>query len=485
MKLNDNTEIIIGPPGTGKTATLIAMAKELVESGVDPSQIGYISFTRQAVREASQRIIAATGHDSEKFIGFKTLHSMAFWLLGKKHGDITNSYDVEDISFLPKHVKNPIAKERTKVYAQLYGYHVVTGCPITEVWGRYAGRESGTEEDFFEWVVLYQEHKKRLNKIDFHDLIKEFVDHGIRFPFQYLFIDEAQDFSPDQWAAAAILARNAGRLIIAGDSDQAVYGWAGSNASIFDVVEGHRRVLDQSFRLPKRPYILAHRILGAMARETLYKPTDKDGQVRHIFESELSELPLENGEKWFILCRNNYHVKKIEHYLIARRVRFSHIQGSRGDGFVGKLISRIKWYNEWVATGTATPRRKRLLSNEGSNVEASATSGRKWYEAFDGWPVDRVSYFRELEGQWDSANIFIGTFHASKGAESPNVVVYGDCTRRISEAYNNNSVEELRALYVALTRTSNRLYLVQSTGRYGIPWHHFTKLPEDLTNGIL
>lgn len=485
MILNANTEIIIGPPGTGKTATLIKMATDLVASGVDPSQIGYISFTRQAVREASARIIAATGHDADKFIGFKTLHAMAFWLLGKVHKDITNTYDFDTIAFLPKHLEDPYAKERTKVYSQLYGFHRMTGDPLTEIWGNYAGRNSGTEEDFLEWILLYNKHKKALSKIDFADLIKEFVDRDIKFPFEYLFIDEAQDFAADQWAAAAILAGSASKVIVAGDSDQAVYGWAGAQSNIFDSLEGTRTVLSRSFRVPNLPHILASRVLEAMGRSILYSPKPDAGRVAFIFPDEISSLPVDNGETWFFLCRNNFHAHLLEQVMFKLDIWYQGVSETSRNTNLVKLISRIKWYNQALATGELSPKRKRLLEREGTNIEQSIRRGDPWWQGFDTWPVDRVEYLRRTEHAWPNPKVFIGTFHASKGAEADNVVVYGDCTKRISQAFDIDSPEELRALYVAITRTRNNLFLVQPTGRNGIPWQKFTRLPEDLQNGLL
>ena len=47
--------IILGPPGTGKTTRLLTLVEEYLEMGISPDKIGYFSFTRKAAQEAIHR----------------------------------------------------------------------------------------------------------------------------------------------------------------------------------------------------------------------------------------------------------------------------------------------------------------------------------------------------------------------------------------------------------------------------------------------
>ena len=76
-KLYHKTIKIFGPPGTGKTWTLIErVVKKYIKLGIDPEKIAFISFTNKAVNTAIKRASEAFPHISDKqFSRFRTLHS--------------------------------------------------------------------------------------------------------------------------------------------------------------------------------------------------------------------------------------------------------------------------------------------------------------------------------------------------------------------------------------------------------------------------
>jgi superfamily I DNA/RNA helicase len=86
-------QIILGPPGTGKTTTLLRIVEDSLKRGVPPERIAYLAFTRKAAYEAQERAMAQFGFEEGRFPYFRTLHSLAFKQLGLQRDEVmTNTH---------------------------------------------------------------------------------------------------------------------------------------------------------------------------------------------------------------------------------------------------------------------------------------------------------------------------------------------------------------------------------------------------------
>ena len=94
-------ELILGPPGTGKTTNLINKVAHLLDQGVEPERIAYVSFTRKAAQEAMERARERFNLPRSSFPYFRTLHSLAYHELGLSQSDVmqyNNWKELEDIT---------------------------------------------------------------------------------------------------------------------------------------------------------------------------------------------------------------------------------------------------------------------------------------------------------------------------------------------------------------------------------------------------
>ena len=83
---------IFGPPGTGKTYTLIErVLKTKLRKGIQPEKIAFISFTNKAVNTAVDRALSAfPQYTVENFTRFKTLHKYCRRYFKEEIFDIKN-----------------------------------------------------------------------------------------------------------------------------------------------------------------------------------------------------------------------------------------------------------------------------------------------------------------------------------------------------------------------------------------------------------
>ena len=262
---------ILGPPGTGKTTRLLKYVKTFLKLGTPLDKIGYFAFTKKAANEAKNRMLDSFPDLTEKKLKhFRTLHSLAFWKLGMKKSEVMQDEHYEDIGRelgIEVTVYSEGEEKTGFVDSDSEYFNIINAARIKEVSvdDEYNTGMYSYDLDKNLLFILRDEldnYKKSFYLKDYTDMIEKFIVSKLCPKYDVVFIDEAQDLSPIQWKMFDLLKKNSKHVILAGDDDQAIYGWAGADVESFINFDAKEIPLTQSNRIPAEIQAIALKIIS-------------------------------------------------------------------------------------------------------------------------------------------------------------------------------------------------------------------------------
>lgn len=508
-----------GPPGSGKTHTLLNVLERELNRGLSAENIAYITFTRAARTEAKERARVKFDFDEEELRHFSTLHSICYRMIGiNKQMVISSHYQLRefgekfgyDFSFRSNNFleeDNLFAITGNKNGDKYLGFHHWMRHKLLDFETAYKRWPDTLEYwDLKRFCEVYERYKKDEGLVDFTDFLMR-----AKFPLDIdiAFVDEAQDLSDLQWRTLWKVVAKAKKVYIAGDDDQAIFTWAGASPEAFLAIKGKTRVLDQSFRLSQAVYEQAHKIVSKIGvrQPKAYMPTKQQGEVmyRRSFadvdiEPPASYDPERDRMPWRVLVRNNYFKDDILAHLRSMNIPCSDTGASLFDTYISEAIlgwadlqkgkripidTAIQIY-EHVRTGGNLARggraalrkakdtgvgRVRISDLVGNYMLSKEASKMPWHDALDALDDDNRMFLRSavakngLSVLTSKPWLDVSTIHGAKGAEATNVVLVMDMAARCHETLSKDPDSELRVWYTGATRAADRLVLVGENDR--------------------
>lgn len=231
--------LVISCPGSGKTTVIIERCKQMVDSGIRPSSMLNITFTKSAADEMEKRYSETYGNEG---VSFSTIHSYCYTVLRKEYG-----YSRDDIlkesekwTYVSKMLYRKVAPgemdETTKNVFNEISYVKNQELPVSLFY------PESCEKSLFEQIFNgYEEYKRQEKKLDFDDMIIKCRDLFRSHPgvlqkwqetCQYITIDEYQDVNKIQAEIFYLLTGKNGNLFVVGDDDQSIYRFRAADSSI-------------------------------------------------------------------------------------------------------------------------------------------------------------------------------------------------------------------------------------------------------------
>lgn len=515
--LYHKTVKIFGPPGTGKTYTLIErVLKNHIRKGIKPNEIAYLSFTNKAVNTAVRRTMESfPNYTSEDFLRFKTLHTYC------------RRYFTEDV-FDPKDAAIDFAL-RTKIIKtsdqrlvddnfaykdwSLAVYSKSRNLLISpeEAYKRESFKKDSLDV-FFRKIKTYENYKLNSGEkplIDFDDMIEKAIT--LDFPkLKVLILDEAQDCTPLQWSVLYTMADKVDRIYLAGDDDQGIYKWNGADPKYFTTFFPGRKVkLRKTQRFGEAVYKFSQVIRRGIrdSEEKEYEPGDAKGYVKSYLS--FKEIPFEDlKEDWYILGRINETVNELR--MLAKDAGLYY-----KDNKDTKCFDIKQW--EAIKAWTALTKDKKIDKKQAKNMYKfirelsdpafrldkfwrnepdlreynfedlkqwcglelrAADKNKPWY-----WILRRnfkprqIRHFIRLLRRYGQKEldkdplITIDTIHSVKGGEANHVVLYSKANYP-SDYDNKNRQEksdERKVWYTGATRARKTLHLLRTDYKYNYP----------------
>ena len=407
--------VVAAGPGSGKTRVLVhKLASLMLMEDVKHEQLLMLTFSRAASTEFKKRLMKLIGN-AANFIEIKTFHSYCFDLLGRL-GTIEKSDKI-----------------------------------ISET----------------------------IEKINSGDVEKSRITKTV------LVIDEAQDIDSDEFRLINTLIENNDdlRVIAVGDDDQNIYEFRGASskyleellerqdAEIIELIENYR----SKNNLVKFTNYYASRISKRLKKTPIFSAQQANGDIRiHKYMSNnlISPVVMDIIKRDIygstcILTRTNEEAMQIAGLLLENKVHAKLIQSNDGFSLYNLLEVRYFIYklglNERVhliSDESWEESKKALIEKyrRSSNLELvlnmlrdfEITNSKYKYKS------DLEVFIREskledfLKDQKDT--IFVSTIHKAKGREFDNIIL-------MINGFSPSLDEELRQLYVGMTRAKNKLII--------------------------
>lgn len=410
--------VIYAGAGSGKTRALThRIANGVINNIYDPEKILALSFTTRAADEMALRLNSM----GIRNVATRTFHSAAlrqlkyFWpdaIGGQMPVIVENKYKVLNLAV-------PELKNRNREIVSI----------IENAKTNRLDPDALTNQDYVHAYQKYIDYLDKNNLIDFEDvlmlLVAIFEDQPdllaeVHRAYEWFSVDEYQDVNPLQQDLLDLWLGENDNICVVGDICQTIYSFAGAKNEYL-----------QNFTL-KFPQASVFK---------LNRNYRSSKEIVEFANNLLAQMPINrtNIDQLFAIRESNERVQITEH-------QNDDVEAQSVVDEIIKLVQKGAKLKEIA-----------VLSRTNSQLEKIATKLEENNINYLIQTSEKYSLRTRLEEK-----ITLASIHATKGLEWDNLFIIGASDDFIPFAQADSEdeiVEELRLLYVAVTRAKNRLFI--------------------------
>lgn len=518
--------IVHAGAGSGKTRVLThRIAHRILTGSALGRHVLAITFTREAAGEMKRRLRqlgVADGETGTPTIG--TFHAVALALLrhrlegeGKSVPTIVHNRIALVVAAAGDH---PMGRRAKELLVEIDWAHARRIAP--EHYATAVKREQrfvpGPGNEIAEIYRAYETLKRKRHVVDLDDLITRVTDEllsderyaeATRWRFRHIFVDEAQDMNPLQFAMFEALRGGREDVFIVGDPLQAIYGWNGADHRLFDTLPdtiGRTTVLAlpnnyrSSANIVNAARHVAHNTSGPVAvratrpsgrKIVLTEYADAEAEASGIAEILNAFARRGGADPWSIcavLVRTNAQIPAITAALKRHRIPVG------GNKPAPDLVAAVERAAQATSRhGLTVWATDTLLESDDEAERTVADLVNQFLHLDHPGSVDGRAFAAWVASSSTATNVVergveVMTIHSAKGREWACVVVAGFEAGLIphrSSKSREQAAEEVRLAYVALTRAADQLVITHArerNGRASTPSEFLTDLPLGATD---
>jgi superfamily I DNA/RNA helicase len=501
---------IYGPPGTGKTTSLISLLDAELKRGTPLRSIAYLSHTKAAADVIRDRFIS---DKSRRLVAkdaayFRTIHSACVRQLGIGLDNIVDQgrhyrefSESTGLPLVPEYDLNDFTdgdfELNYNIVLRAHHLSLAKRISLDEVCQTLPQHAFLTSEKREHFLTEWGRFKKSKGLFDFTDMLQVYLMNEIALPLpcRVVFLDEAQDLSTLQWSVFNKMIGNAERVYMAGDDDQAIYGFiGGSEYGFLEYPSSTDTFLDRSHRVPRDIGDRAASIIGQVEKRKSKSVQWRDdpGSVDRMNLAPLAmpwhDLTAE-GRSVMVLTRHRKQAWGMSNALAkigvphsmggqalqtskeARLVKTLAVLRAGGEvraAQAGRLAAAFKLTKEAARLTSAGARDPQLTVTLLACDELIGVANKDNWPSI--WAASNQALERRLTRLRDMVNkngieilgrepqITISTMHGAKGKEADTVIIVPDCTDIVKR--NIMEPSEIRLAYVSLTRARQRAIIL-------------------------